>query len=144
MSLLSWNVIMEYYKVPSGNPTSSLKERGLSDQYPGHALIEEQKGIRGKIRMVARWSWAKLLEQEKGEDPGAFRAGTGTRGSWSEMQRSEKVRKYLPDCIPYSCSFLVSSWAFFTKIPMASAELINDSSVMCSVHIFCYCWNKEN
>lgn len=40
---------VQCYKASSGNPTFSLKERGLSDQSPGNAWIEEQKELEERL-----------------------------------------------------------------------------------------------
>lgn len=40
---------VQCHKAFSGNPTSSLKERGQSDQSPGNALFEEQTELEERL-----------------------------------------------------------------------------------------------
>lgn len=87
--------VMEFvqcHKASSGNATSSLKERGLSDQSPGNALFEEQKELEARLgrslRDLGQRYWSKWKERTMG----TLKAGTSSRENSLGIQKREEVK----------------------------------------------------
>ena len=98
--------VMEFihcHKASGGNLTFSLKEKGLSDQSPGNTLIEQQKGIRGRLgRSLAPHSstlaWKIPWTEVPGrlQSMGPLRVGHGWATSLSVFTFMPWRRKWQP------------------------------------------------